>query len=76
MSLTDYTTEELECEVARRRGAEVARVNRLRKSHYAQKCSRCMYNMHGFCSETCIGVHLITGCMYFKEDRILRGAGA
>lgn len=71
MSLTDYTTEELECEVARRRGAEKARLNRLRKKHYEEKCSHCTKNLYKICGEFGVWTENVTGCIYFKDGRSL-----
>ena len=69
MSLKDYTTEELESEVAQRRGAEKARLNRLRKEHYEQKCSHCTRNLNDICGEWGAWTRDVTGCSYFKDGR-------
>jgi len=67
MSLKNYSLKELESEVAQRRGAEKARLNRLRKEHYEQKCSHCIKNLYGVCAEWGVWTKDVTGCSYFKD---------
>ena len=65
MSLSNYSTGELLSEVKRRSD----RLDRLRKRHYEEFCSKCVSNLFGMCTEVGGSCSLITGCIYDRKDK-------